>query len=43
MYKIYWQVENAIKTILQMEGSWAAAQVEAVTSTWDGEIRQESK
>jgi len=36
-------VEHAVKTILQMEGAWAVAQVEAVASMWDGEVRAESK
>jgi len=26
-----------------MEGAWAAAQVEAVSNTWDGEVRVKSK
>ncbi|XP_012057179.1 PREDICTED: ubiquitin carboxyl-terminal hydrolase 5 [Atta cephalotes] len=37
------KVEHAVKTILQMEGAWAVAQVEAVASMWDGEVRAESK
>lgn len=37
------QVELAVKTIIQMEGAWAVAQVEAVANTWDGEVRSESK
>ncbi|XP_029173913.1 ubiquitin carboxyl-terminal hydrolase 5 isoform X2 [Nylanderia fulva] len=37
------KVELAVKTIIQMESAWAVAQVEAVTNTWDGEIRSESK
>ncbi|GAB1862828.1 Ubiquitin carboxyl-terminal hydrolase [Camponotus japonicus] len=37
------KVELAVKTIIQMEGAWAVAQVEAVANTWDGEVRSESK
>ncbi|EZA52425.1 ubiquitin carboxyl-terminal hydrolase 5 [Ooceraea biroi] len=37
------KVEQAIKVILQMEGAWAVAQMEAAANTWDGEVRSESK
>lgn len=37
------KVSLAAKIIIQMEGAWAVAQVEAVANTWDGEVRSESK
>ncbi|KMQ97752.1 ubiquitin carboxyl-terminal hydrolase 5 [Lasius niger] len=37
------KVGLAVKTLIQMEGAWAVAQVEAVANTWDGEVRSESK